>query len=99
MFCSVSVPSLEQVKGGFNLQTTGTLDCSPFEKLHSDHVIQGVYHCDAHVAKPTTMDGSGSSSSSSSSSATSSGAAVSNMGKAPAMGLTAIICGLLQLLM
>ena len=79
------------------MMSTGQFDCQPFENLKGN-VIQGSFTCQAKSPHPTSLDGSGSGSSASSTS-TSSGAAVSNLGNAPAMGLTAIVCGLLQLLM
>lgn len=97
-FTNVSLPSLKMVRGGFNMMSTGQFDCQPFENLKGD-VIHGSFECEAKSPNPTSLDGSSGSGSGASSTSTSSGAAVSNLGNAPAMGLTAIVCGLLQLLM
>lgn len=57
-FKNASLPSLEDVQGGFNLQTTAEFDCSAFDTYHSDKVIKGdSYTCKAKQANPTTADG------------------------------------------
>jgi hypothetical protein len=40
-FKNASLPSLEDVRGGFNFQTTDTFDCSEFDTLKDDQVIKG----------------------------------------------------------
>lgn len=55
---SVTLPSLEDVQGGFNLQSTEELDCTEFEQDKSDGVIKGdSYACKAKESNPTTVDG------------------------------------------
>jgi len=57
-FKNASLPSLEDVQGGFNLQTTAEFDCSEFDTYHDDKVIKGdSYTCKAKEANPTTADG------------------------------------------
>lgn len=95
--------ALEEVDGGFNLQSTdGKFKCSEFQKMHSNGVIRGKYTCDATTSHPTTAGGkSGTTSSTSSgsgSSSTSSGAAVANMVNVPAAGIAAAFYALVQLL-
>ncbi|OJJ44755.1 hypothetical protein ASPZODRAFT_27392 [Penicilliopsis zonata CBS 506.65] len=102
-FDTVSLPSLKEVKGGFNVQSTGNFTCSAFKSLRAAGAIKGTYTCKANAADPTTSDGSsgtGSSSnttSTSSASATSSGAAVANLvANVPAMGAAAVFGALMQ---
>ncbi|RKF63751.1 Protein ecm33 [Erysiphe neolycopersici] len=45
-FSTPDLPALENVKGGFNLQSTSSIDCSNFDSEHgAGKVIQGVYVC------------------------------------------------------
>ena len=37
----VDLPSLEDVRGGFNLQSTKDLDCKEFDGYHTNGVIKG----------------------------------------------------------
>lgn len=39
--CRVSLPKLDDVRGGFNLQSTEKLDCTQFDNYKSDGVIKG----------------------------------------------------------
>ncbi|KZF25673.1 hypothetical protein L228DRAFT_236746 [Xylona heveae TC161] len=81
-FTSVALPALNDVRGGFNMQSSGQLDCSQFDKDHSNQVIKGTYTCKGLQAHPQTK-GSGSSSGGSS---TSSGTSPSSTGKKSAAG-------------
>jgi len=40
-FQNASLPSLQDVRGGFNLQSTAKFDCSGFESLKDDQVVKG----------------------------------------------------------
>lgn len=100
-FDTLSMGSLQEVDGGFNVESTnGTFQCSSFKKLKGDGVIRGTYKCDASTNDPTTANGksgtSSSSSTSSTSSATSSGAASSLA--VPATGLAAFFIAFAQFL-
>jgi hypothetical protein len=54
---SVSLPALKDVRGGFNLQSSGDVDCTPFNAQHgSNSVIKGTYVC----SKTTTPGNAGS---------------------------------------
>lgn len=69
-FTSVELPGLSQVKGAFNVQSSGQLDCTAFDADNkSKHVIKGNYVCQGAVSKPggagTKPSSTGSSSSSS----------------------------------
>ncbi|KAL2001881.1 hypothetical protein VTN02DRAFT_1093 [Thermoascus thermophilus] len=101
VFDTVDVPSLEQVKGGFNMQSKGEFSCDPYQKLYQDGVIKGTYKCKPNLPNPTTKDGSSGTTDSTSSAAatTSTGAAVQNLANVPVMGLAAVLGGLLQLAM
>ncbi|RKF76066.1 Protein ecm33 [Golovinomyces cichoracearum] len=45
-FSTPELPALENVKGGFNMQSTTNIDCSEFDTEHgAGKVIQGVYVC------------------------------------------------------
>jgi len=41
VFTEVSLPELDDVRGGFNLQSTEQIDCKPFEDLRDGGVIKG----------------------------------------------------------
>lgn len=102
-FTNISFPALKYVHGGFNAQSTGNFSCSDIEA--EKEAIHGTFNCTS-TSTPTTMDGSSGSngtsgtgtSTGSSGSATSSGAAVAGF-VVPSMGLTAVLGGLLSLLM
>ncbi|KAE8147132.1 hypothetical protein BDV25DRAFT_39905 [Aspergillus avenaceus] len=98
-FNEASLPSLKSVKGDLNMQTTGNITCTAFDKMKSDGVIKGKKTCDAKAKDPKTRDGkSGSSTTSSSSSSSTSTGAASFVDPAsmPAMGMAAVFGALLQ---
>lgn len=97
--------ALEEVDGGFNLQSTdGKFQCSEFKKMQNNGVIRGKYECKATTSHPTTANGqsgttsSTGSSSGSGSSASSSGAAVANMANIPIAGVAAAFYAVAQFL-
>ncbi|OJJ87095.1 GPI-anchored protein Ecm33 [Aspergillus glaucus CBS 516.65] len=103
-FDSVDIPELSNVKGGFNMQSTGDFDCDGFDKKHKDKVIRGSYTCSAKKSNPKSKNGqsgtsSGTSSAASGTSTSSEGAAPANIANVPAMGMAAIFGALLQLAM
>ena len=57
----VDLPSLKEVRGGFNMQSSGTLDCDGFSKLRGN-VIQGTYTCRSGVSDPQSVGGTATSS-------------------------------------
>lgn len=94
--CSVSLSALTEVKGGFNMQSTGNFSCNAFKTLRENNVIRGTYTCKASTTDPTTSDGSSGTTTSTTSSGTSSAtssdsASVMNVANLPALGLAAII--------
>ncbi|KAK5127362.1 hypothetical protein LTR85_006701 [Meristemomyces frigidus] len=103
-FTTVELPDLEDVKGAFNLQSSGDIDsaCSHFEPLSgSNNVIKGTYTCaggESTVGGTGTLSpgtNSGGSSSSSSSTASSAANAVLFSGATGLMGVVAAIFGML----
>ena len=94
------MPDLENVRGGFNVQSSGDFSCDDFDKKHKDKVIRGKYTCSAKKSNPKSKNGKSgteTSSSSSSSSTSSEGAAPGNVANLPNMGLAALFGALLQL--
>jgi hypothetical protein len=71
-----SLPDLTNVKGGFNVQSTASIDCSGFQS-EKGSVIQGTFTCGT-TANPTTKgSGTGTVTGSSASSTSTKGAASS----------------------
>ncbi|KAL5342527.1 GPI-anchored cell wall organization protein-domain-containing protein [Aspergillus crustosus] len=60
-FDSARLPALKNVRGGFNMQSTGNFSCDTFDDW-KDNTIHGTYKCEAATADPTTSDGSSGSS-------------------------------------
>ncbi|KAJ9303709.1 hypothetical protein DTO217A2_6818 [Paecilomyces variotii] len=100
-FNKVDLPALKQVKGGFNMQSTGNFSCSDFQDIKS--TVRGSFTCKSSTPDPTTSDGSsgtssGTSSSSSSSSTAKSAASLVDI-NAPAVALIAAFGAMLQALL
>jgi len=103
VFGSVAMPSLTDVRGGSNVQTTSsnTTICDLFNEAHSAGVIKGVNTCITGKANPDTnpsATGGGSSASSTSSGSSSSStknAAVSYDATTPLTGLGALFAAIL----
>lgn len=49
----VDLPALTQVRGAFNLTSSGPLDCSAFAKLNSNKAIKGKYQCTSNLPNPS----------------------------------------------
>lgn len=94
--------SLQEVDGGFNLQSTdGKFSCNTFHKLKEDGTIKGTYHCKEVTSNPTTANGKSGTATSTgggASSTSSTGAAVANMVNVPVAGVAAAFYALAQLL-
>lgn len=57
-FKNATLPSLEDVQGGANIQTTEEFDCTEFKKYSDDKVIKGDdFTCLSKQSNPTTADG------------------------------------------
>ena len=94
------MPDLENVRGGFNVQSSGDFSCDDFDKKHKDKVIRGKYTCSAKKSNPKSKNGKSGTetgSSSSSSATGSEGAAPGNVASLPNMGMAALFGALLQL--
>ena len=53
MISSVTLPALKDCRGGFNLQSSGSVDCGPFEKEKGpSSVIKGTFKCANKVSNP-----------------------------------------------
>jgi len=96
---SVELPALTQVRGAFNLQSSGQLDCSAFQAdSGSKQVIKGHYTCKGSVAKPGGQ-GSKASSSSGSTPTGKSAAGHVEINFPAVMGGATLVAGLLQLIL
>lgn len=94
-FTTPTMPSLVNVKGGFNITSAQTIDCSAFQS-EKGNVIQGTFTCKSL----TSASGSGSSTgSSSSSTSTSTKGAAASYGISEAAAGLSVIGGLLQMLL
>ncbi|QSZ31673.1 hypothetical protein DSL72_001240 [Monilinia vaccinii-corymbosi] len=100
-FSTPQLPKLNDVKGGFNMQSTVAIDCSGFKSQHDSGNIQGTYTCKT-TANPTTgggSSGSGSGSSSSGSSTSSSKSAAVSYGVNEFVMGASLVGGLLSMLL
>lgn len=52
-FDKCSFPSIKDIRGGFNLQTTAQFDCTNFDKLQGG-IVKGSYVCSGAVTDPGT---------------------------------------------
>ena len=97
--CRVDLPALTQVQGAFNIQSSGTLDCSAFQADSSTkQVIKGHYVCQGSESKPGGAGTTASSSSSSKATGKSSAGHI-EVNFPVVMAGTSIIAGLLQLVL
>ncbi|DAA74636.1 TPA_exp: Cell surface GPI-anchored protein [Trichophyton benhamiae CBS 112371] len=55
-FKTVKLPSLKEVRGDANLQSTETFGCDPWQKLKDSDVIRGKLTCRERQEKPKTGD-------------------------------------------
>ncbi|KAI9642959.1 cell wall protein Ecm33 [Ciborinia camelliae] len=98
-FTTPELPKLNDVKGGFNMQSTTSIDCSGFKAEHDSGNIQGTYTCKTTAnAQSGTGSSTSSGTSSSSSSTASKGAAVSYGVNEALMGVS-VVGGFLSMLL
>ncbi|KAI9796901.1 MAG: hypothetical protein M1835_002742 [Candelina submexicana] len=93
-FTDVSLPALNDVRGGFNMQSSGDITnaCSAFKKNQDNSVIKGTYVCSGKQAKPGTA---GTTPTSSGGGSSPTGAAGHFAVNVPiVMGLSSILAGL-----
>lgn len=94
-----NLPALGNVKGGFNVQSEQTIDCSHFQsEASASGVIQGKFTCKGDLSTVSSIGGTGTSSGSSPSTTSKKGAAASFGVNEAAAGLS-VIGGLLQMLL
>jgi len=99
-FSTPQLPKLNDVKGGFNMQSTAQIDCSGFKSEASSGNIQGTFTCKTTAdAKSGTGSSSGSGTSSGSSSSSTSKAAAASYGVNEALVGVSVVGGLLQMLL
>lgn len=96
-FTNATLPSLTDVKGGFNLQTTKEFDCSTFDAQKGNVIEGNSYVCEGAVVNPGTQGTTPTTTSSGSPSATSKGAAVENVASSFGIFAAAAIVGALVL--
>lgn len=98
-FTEVDLPALTQVKGAFNIQSSGDVDCSAFDAdKKTKQVIKGNYVCSGMVSKPGGA-GTKASASSSSKPTSKSSAGLIEVNFPAVMGGASLIAGLLQLVL
>merc|ERR1712187_983217 len=56
-FDKATLPSLTNVKGGFNMQSSGNFSCETFNSWRKDNTIHGDYKCESEAKDPSTADG------------------------------------------
>lgn len=78
-FSSALLPSLADVKGRFNAQSSGNFSCDPFAKAKASAVIKGVYFCKAESDNVQTSATATSAAQASTTGASKEGAASVNM--------------------
>lgn len=91
--------SLKDVKGRFNMQSTGKINCDKFQDLKKNKVVKGTFHCQSKDPNPTTADGSSGTSSGGGKSSTTTGSSAAspdNVINMSGMGLAAIFGALVQ---
>ncbi|PQE13256.1 GPI-anchored cell wall organization ecm33 protein [Rutstroemia sp. NJR-2017a WRK4] len=100
-FSTPELPALNDVKGGFNMQSTAQIDCSGFKSEASSGNIQGTFTCKttADAKSGTSSSGSGSSTTSGSGSSSTSKAAAASYGVNEALVGVSFVGGLLQMLL
>ncbi|KAL4927214.1 GPI-anchored protein Ecm33 [Aspergillus undulatus] len=95
-FDKATLPSLKNVRGGFNMQSTGNFSCDTFDSW-KDNTIHGTYKCEAETEDPETADGSsGSSTTTSGDAEPTDDAAILTAANVPAMGVAAMFGLLVQ---
>jgi aspartate 1-decarboxylase len=96
-FSTPELPALSNVKGGFNVQSTASIDCSGF-KAEDGSVIQGTYIC-MTTADATTLGSTTTTASGGTASATGSKGAAVSYGISEAVAGLSVVGGLLQMLL
>jgi hypothetical protein len=92
---------LNNDRGAFNMQSSGSFDCAPFKALKDKKLIRGDFTCTPNSNNVQSGTGSGSTTSSGStpSSSPKGAASVARVNMLMVVGLSALVGGLLQLLL
>lgn len=99
-FSEVDLPSLSQVRGAFNLQTSAEFDCTAFDAdKKSKGIIRGNYVCAGTQSKPGGAGTKPSGTSSGSKSSSTSAADALSLNYPAVVGGTSLIAGLLQFIL
>lgn len=95
------MPKLEDVKGGFNIQSQQAITCSGFEEQSGGKgsIIQGKFICKSATATTETLDGSASTTGGSSGSSATPKSDATNFGLSQAALGASFIGGLLQMIL
>jgi hypothetical protein len=97
-FTDVQLPKLKDVKGAFNMQSSGNFSCDPFDEYKADKVIKGSDYTCVSKSNNVQASGTGTSTTSSPSSTGTGNAAVMNSADMPVlMGVLALVGGIFQL--
>ncbi|KAI9678076.1 MAG: hypothetical protein M1817_006020 [Caeruleum heppii] len=96
-FSNVSLDAIQDVRGGFNMQTSGTLDCGPFDDAKDQGIIKGTYVCASEAENPGTAGNSPSSTSSANGPRKSAATPKTGVNVLAVMVLSSLVAGLLQL--
>lgn len=98
-FTNVTLPALDDVRGGFNMQTSSDFDCRPFQQQKESGVIKGRFICTGSLENPGTVSSNPnpSTTSSGSSSTSGTGAAGHLEVSGALMGSVALIGALLRM--
>jgi len=97
-FSTPSMPDITNVKGGFNMQSTSQIDCTFYNNLSSQKVIQGKYDCISATSDAKSGLGSATTTAGSASASSTKGAAASFGISEAAAGLS-VVGGILQMLL
>merc|ERR1711939_535438 len=100
-FTTPELPKLEDVKGGFNIQSQQAITCSGFEEQSGGKgsIIQGKFICKSATATTETLDGSASTTGGSSGSSATPKSDATNFGLSQAALGASFIGGLLQMIL
>lgn len=100
-FTTPELPKLEDVKGGFNIQSQQPITCSGFESQSGGKgsIIQGKFICKSATATTETLDGSASTTGGSSGSSATPKSDATNFGFSQAAVGVSVFGGLLQMIL
>ncbi|KAG9244049.1 hypothetical protein BJ878DRAFT_87353 [Calycina marina] len=99
-FTTPYAPSLQNVVGALNIQSSETIDCSTYwDTLKDDDIVQGKSTCISATDDPTTADGTSTSTSTGSSSSSTAEGAASSYGINHAAAGISVVGGLLSMLL